>query len=81
MDEKIIAKTEKLVESIGIPSMPKIIMQIDEEVKKDQDRGVGASCEHMPDKIGEIKLMPEIMSAFAVIFLENRRIYYNIKRP
>jgi HD-like signal output (HDOD) protein len=34
MDEKIIAKTEKLVQSIGIPSMPKIIMQIDEEVKK-----------------------------------------------
>jgi hypothetical protein len=34
----------------------------------------------MPDKIGEIEIMPEIMSAFAVIFLENVRIYYNIKR-
>ena len=41
MDQEVIEKTEKLVKGIGIPSQPRVIMEIDEEVKKeDPDFGV-----------------------------------------
>jgi len=41
MDQEIIEKTEKLVKGIGIPSQPRVIMEIDEEVKKeDPDFGI-----------------------------------------
>ncbi len=41
MDQDIIEKTEKLVQSIGIPSQPHVLMDIDEETRKeDPDFGV-----------------------------------------